>query len=75
MDLETPAFQRLLGYLEDQISIANDIASYDKEEKQFREGKAKEMINLVHTIMQVNRISNVDAAKSMAYAIQLLDRE
>ena len=71
VDLRSPKLRRLLGYLGDQISIANDLASYDKEAKQFLEGRSKEMINLVHTIMQVNRINGVAAAKSMAYAIQL----
>ncbi|KAF7915160.1 uncharacterized protein EAE98_011245 [Botrytis deweyae] len=71
VDLHSPKLRRLFGYLGDQISIANDIASYDKEAKQFLEGRAKEMINLVHTTMQVNCINDVTAAKSMAYAIQL----
>ncbi|KAM0156434.1 hypothetical protein ACHAQE_006405 [Botrytis cinerea] len=71
VDLRSAKLRRLLGYLGDQISIANDLASYDKEAKQFLEGRSKEMVNLVHTIMQVNRINGVAAAKSMAYAIQL----
>lgn len=70
-DLNNPKLARLFGFIGDQISIANDIASHHKEVQQFRDGKATEMINLVHTIMQVYRVDEAAPAKSIAYSWQL----
>ena len=70
VDLEDPRLRRFLRYLGDQMSIANDIASYEKEKRGFQTGKVTSMINLVHVLMEVNRVDTT-AAKSMAYAWQL----
>ena len=65
-----PNLHRILRYLGDQISIVNDIASYEKEKRRFETGRASSMINLVHVIMKVDRMDAI-AAKSIAYAWQL----
>lgn len=65
-----PNLHRILRYLGDQISIVNDIASYEKEKRRFETGGATSMINLVQVIMKVDRMDAI-AAKSMAYAWQL----
>lgn len=64
---KTAALLRCLG---DQISIANDIASYEKEICLFETGRASSMINIVHVIQQVDKVDE-EAAKSIAYAWQL----
>ena len=61
---------RFLRHLADQVSIANDIASYEKEQQQFLTSKTTHIINVVHVIKEVEHIDD-EAAKSMAYAWQL----
>lgn len=58
----------------DQISIINDIASYEKELKQFQRGEVSHMLNLVHFIRERYRL-NVEAGKAMAYSLQLLSED
>ncbi|KAL8951635.1 MAG: hypothetical protein Q9222_002396 [Ikaeria aurantiellina] len=70
-DQDNPQLRRLLRYLGDHISIANDIASYEKEKRAFDKGKASAMINIVDVIVQLEHI-DVKAAKCLAYARQLL---
>ena len=67
---KTPNLHRILHHLGDHISIANDIASYEKEKRRYETGRATSMINLVHVIAKVDRMEET-AAKSMAYAWQL----
>ena len=67
---DDPKFSRFLRRLGDQISIQNDIASYEKEERDFESGKAAHMINLVRVIMDLNKI-DATLAKSMTYNLQL----
>jgi len=56
--------------LGNQISISNDLASYEKESHRFQTDRAASMINLVHVIMRVDRVEEA-IAKSLAYAWQL----
>ena len=70
MDQHSPNLYRILRLLGDQISIVNDIASYEKEKRRFETGRATSMINLVNVIMKIERMG-VAEAKSMAYAWQL----
>ncbi|KAL8937593.1 MAG: hypothetical protein Q9216_004351 [Gyalolechia sp. 2 TL-2023] len=62
--------QRLLRHIGIHISIANDIASYEKEKQHFETGKATSMINVVHVIAMLERVE-AQTAKPMAYAWQL----
>ena len=73
-DQKHPSLRPLLGRIGDHMSIANDIASYDKEKSRFECGKANSMINLVHMIAERDRLRS-NAAKAMAYAWQLLTEE
>ena len=70
VDQHAPVFRGFLRALGDQISIMNDIASYDKELKHYKSGKSKNMINVVHVMTQCYSL-DAQAAKSMAYAWQL----
>ncbi|KAL8996243.1 MAG: hypothetical protein Q9169_004221 [Polycauliona sp. 2 TL-2023] len=70
-----PSLLPLLRHIGDHISIANDIASYAKERHAYESGKATAIINTVHVIMQQERLEDVDAAKSIAYAWQLFTED
>ncbi|KAI9816264.1 MAG: hypothetical protein M1827_001865 [Pycnora praestabilis] len=71
VDANSPKLCRFLRHLGDQISIANDIASYSKEKQQYESGKATHMINIVDVIMRVKLLRDEVAAKGVAYAFQL----
>ncbi|KAL8978224.1 MAG: hypothetical protein Q9205_006148, partial [Flavoplaca limonia] len=73
-DQHHPALRPLLRHIGDHISIVNDIASYDKEKRNFESGKASSVINLVDVIMQQERLE-AEPAKAMAYAWQLFTEE
>ncbi|KAL8706577.1 MAG: hypothetical protein Q9201_000390 [Fulgogasparrea decipioides] len=70
VDQNSPKFGRFLGYVGDQISIANDIASYEKEKRSYENGDADAMINVVHVIAKTEGLAD-EQAKCMAYAWQL----
>ncbi|KAL8840005.1 MAG: hypothetical protein Q9170_001489 [Blastenia crenularia] len=71
VDQSRPDLLPLLRLIGDHISIANDIASYEKERRRFDTGKASSMINLVHVISELEGL-DIEAAKCVAYAWQLL---
>ncbi|KAL8866201.1 MAG: hypothetical protein Q9198_008992 [Flavoplaca austrocitrina] len=73
-DQHHPSLRPLLHHIGDHISIVNDIASYDKEKRNFESGKASSVINLVDVIMQQERLE-AEPAKTMAYAWQLLTED
>lgn len=70
VDQNSPKFSRFLRYLGHQISIVNDIASYDKEKRQHQANEAAAMINIVHVIAKNENLED-EPAKCMAYAWQL----
>lgn len=70
MDENSPNLHRSVHHIGDQISIVNDLASYEMDESRFESGKAKSLINIVAVIMKLERVEEV-VAKSMAYAWQL----
>ena len=66
---------RLLRFIGDQISIANDIASYDKEAAQFSNrsddpAPPPGIINVVHVIMGLEDL-DAKGAKFLAYSWQM----
>lgn len=70
MDENSPTLHRIVHHIGDQISIVNDLASYEMEKHRFDSGKAKSLINIVSVIMKLERVHE-NVAKSMAYAWQL----
>ena len=70
MDENGPNLRRIVHHIGDQISIVNDLASYEMEKHRFESGKAKSLINIVSVIMKLERVEEA-VAKSMAYAWQL----
>lgn len=73
-DQHHPSLRPLLHHIGDHISIVNDIASYDKEKRNFESGKASCVINVVDLIMQQERLE-AEPAKAMAYAWQLFTED
>ena len=70
VDENSPNLHRIVHHIGDQISIVNDLASYEMEKQRFESGKAKSLINIVSVIMKIERVEEA-VAKSMAYAWQL----
>lgn len=70
MDENSPTMQRIFHHIGDQISIVNDLASYEMERQRFESGKARSLINIVSVIMKLERV-DVAVAKTMAYTWQL----
>ena len=67
---DSPHLRRIFRRIGDQISIVNDLASYEMEKRRFESGSSKAIINIVSAIMKMERVEAV-VAKSMAYAWQL----
>jgi hypothetical protein len=59
----------------DHFSIANDIASYDKEYISFKSGKAKYLINVIAVVQKLLGVLDSNIAKSISYALQLQTEE
>ena len=55
----------------DHFSIANDIASYDKEYSNFKNGRGKHLINVVAVVQKLLGLPDLDSAKAASYALQL----
>ena len=60
--------------VKDHLSIVNDLASFDKEDRAFKSGADKEIINIVDVVRQLLSL-NDDDAKVLAYTIQLQTEE
>lgn len=71
VDLKAPKLQRYLQLVGDHFSIANDIASYQKEYDNWAHGKAKHLINVVAVVQNLLDLKSSDDAKAVCYAIQL----
>ncbi|KAL6717704.1 hypothetical protein ACLMJK_005619 [Lecanora helva] len=66
-DLKFCGILRLLG---DHISLANDLASYEKEKRHYETGRMAAIVNVVNVLMTRDRL-DAKAAKVMAFAWQL----
>ena len=64
-------FGRYLSLVGDHLSLINDLASYDKELREFNNGEASDLINLVAVVKTVTSLQDTDDAKSVAWALQL----
>ena len=65
---------RLTKYLtlaKDHLAIANDLASYDKEKRDFDSGASHDIINVVDVVQQLMSLPDSDSAKTTAYTYQL----
>ena len=64
-------FGRYLSLVGDHLGLTNGLASYDKELREFNNGEASDMINLVAVVKSVTSLQDTDDAKSVAWALQL----
>lgn len=55
----------------DHFSIVNDIASYEKEYENFKNGKAQHLVNIVVVMQEIYQSTSSDDAKTKSYALQL----
>ena len=65
---------RLVKYLtlfKDHLAIINDVASFDKEKRDYDNGSSKDLINIADVIQRILSLLDIDSAKAMAYAYQL----
>lgn len=60
-----------MNLAKDHLSIVNDLASFDKEQRAFKEGSDKEIINIVDVVQKLMSLPNDDDAKVMTYTYQL----
>ena len=71
VDLSEPRLDRYLTLVKDHLAIVNDMASYDKEKRDFDSGASNDMINIVDVIQKIMSLPDTDSAKAMAYTCQL----
>ena len=65
---------RLTKYLtlaKDHLAIVNDLASYDKEKRDFDSGASQDLINIVDIVQQLMSLPDPESAKATAYTYQL----
>ncbi|KAL8966026.1 MAG: hypothetical protein Q9183_003560, partial [Haloplaca sp. 2 TL-2023] len=56
VDLNDPKLEAFFHHLGDQVSIINDIASYDKEKQSYDEGDTTAIINVVNVIAETEGV-------------------
>lgn len=71
VSLTDERFGRYLSLVGDHLGLTNDLASYDKELREFNNGEASDMINLVAFVKGVTLLQDTDDAKSVVWALQL----
>ena len=75
VNLLDPRLAVCLTLIKDHLAIVNDLASFDKEQRGFRSGSSKELINIVDVLQKLLSLSRDDDAKAMAYTYQLHTEE
>ncbi|KAE8153365.1 isoprenoid synthase domain-containing protein [Aspergillus avenaceus] len=70
VDLESPRLARYLRLVKDHICVANDLASWKKEQREFNDGHTLGLINTVHIMKGLLNIASDQAAVAMATALQ-----
>lgn len=75
VDLYNPRLATFLNLAKDHLSIVNDLASFDKEQRAFNGGWDKEIINMVDVVQKLMSLPNDDDAKVMTYTYQLQTEE
>ena len=65
------ALNRILSLISDQISIVNDLASFDKEKRAYDSGKTPYLINVVDVVQKFCLFPDPSSGKAVCYALQL----
>jgi len=74
VDIHQPIIQQFLTGAADHGSLVNDIYSYDKEAKAYRDGLIEDFVNIVPVLMRLHKHLTEGEALSMAYKM-VLERE
>ncbi|KEF50880.1 uncharacterized protein A1O9_13070, partial [Exophiala aquamarina CBS 119918] len=70
VDLSSAKLEKILRLIGHHLSIANDLASYEKEWRDFSSGKIRHLINIVAIVQKIDRTVS-DTAKATCYGRQL----
>ena len=71
VDITDRRLKRYLTLLKDHLAIINDMASFDKEKRDFDQDPSKVMINIVDVFQQLLSTPDIDSAKALAYTYQI----
>lgn len=71
VSLESPRLTKYIHLLKNHVSVANDLASWEKEKSAFDSGKAVYLINTVAVVMELLGLPTVTAAIALTKALQL----
>ena len=71
VEISDPRLAKYLSLIKDHLAITNDLASFEKEKKDFDNGSSNCLINIVDVIQRVLSLADTDSAKAMAYAYLL----
>ena len=71
IDLADPRLNRYLVLVKDHLAIINDMASFDKEKRDFDQGSSSDLINIVDVVQRLFSLPDIDSSKALAYAYQL----
>ena len=66
-----PRLNRYLTLVKNHLAIVNDMASFDKEKRNFDEGSSSDLINIVDVVQRLFSLPDVKSAKALAYTYQL----
>lgn len=69
--MKDPRLKRYLTLLKDHLAIINDMASFDKEKRDFDQDPSKVVINIVDVVQQLLSAPDIDSAKALAYTYQI----
>lgn len=70
-DTKSPKLGRIVQLLKSHVSVANDLASWDKEKRAYETGKVLYLINTVDITQRLLSLPNDRAAIAITYAFQL----
>ncbi|KFY93583.1 hypothetical protein V500_03648 [Pseudogymnoascus sp. VKM F-4518 (FW-2643)] len=70
LDLDSSRLVTYIRLFKDQVSVANDLASWEKEKKAYDAGKVMYMINTVDVVKQLFNLATFDTAVAMTQAFQ-----
>ncbi|CRG87145.1 hypothetical protein PISL3812_04160 [Talaromyces islandicus] len=71
VDIDSPRLARYIRLLKDQVSVANDLGSWEKEKQAYLLGKTLYLINAVDVIKDLFKLQTDQAAVAMTQAFQL----
>ncbi|PYI04101.1 hypothetical protein BO78DRAFT_321184 [Aspergillus sclerotiicarbonarius CBS 121057] len=71
VDLNSPKLSRFLQLIKDHVSVANDVGSWEKEKQAYDKGQVLYIINAVHVVKNLFRLSTDRAAVRLTQSFQL----